>query len=258
MSKMHRFLFLLSVVFVAMISLHSCTVNKEFMFKEPKEFVFDKPNFDSTNFAYRIGPNDFLTMDIYTNEGALIVQYTTSAEEYTRTLASPALTYIVDVDGYVELPTLGKVKLSGMTITEAQDFLENAYSFQFNKPYCMIRVINKRVVLFNGTGGTGIVIPLLNQNVSLIEAIALGGGLAERAHAGKIKLFRKVSGKTEIYHIDLSTIEGIRYADFAVQSGDIIYVESVPRRPNEVVKQAQPFLTAMTTFFVLYRFFKTI
>lgn len=225
------------------------------MFKAPEDFVYNTPNFDSTNLAYRIGPNDFINMDIYTNEGALIIQYTTTAAENTRQLISLNLTYMVDVDGCVELPTIGRVKLSGMSITEAQTFLEEKYAFQFNSPFCMLRVINKRVLVFNGNGGSGQVIPLINQNVSLIEALAESGGLAERANASKVKLFRKVNEKQEVYHIDLSTVEGIKYASFAVQSGDIIYVEAVPRRATEVVKEAQPFLTALTTFLLFYRFF---
>jgi polysaccharide export outer membrane protein len=255
MKKSHLSLAVLLCTTMVIMMMSSCKINKDFMFKTPEDFVFNTPNFDSTNLAYRIGPNDFITMDIYTNEGALIIQYTTSAAEFTRQLASPNLTYMVDVDGTVELPTLGRVKLAGMSISEAQAFLEDKYSFQFKDPYCMVRVINKRVLVFNGTGGGGQVIPLINQNVSLLEALAQAGGLAERANASMVKLFRKVNGKQEVYHIDLSTIEGIKYSSFAVQSGDVIYVDAVPRRPSEIVKEAQPFLTAMTTFFVIYRFF---
>jgi polysaccharide export outer membrane protein len=245
---------LLCLAFTAML-ISSCKLNKEFMFKEPEGFVYNTPNFDSTNLAYRIGPNDFINMDIYTNEGALIIQYTTTAAENVRQLVSLNLTYSVDVDGFVELPTIGRVKLSGMSISEAQTFLEEKYAFQFKNPFCMLRVINKRVLVFNGDGGTGRVIPLVNQNVSLVEALAEAGGLADRANASRIKLFRKVNEKQEVYQIDLSTIEGIKYGSFAVQSGDIIYVEPVPRRANELLKEAQPFFTATTTFFLLYRFF---
>lgn len=225
------------------------------MFKAPEEFAYDKPNVDSTNKEYRVGVNDYLHMEIYTNGGALLIQYTTSNVDFIRSMAAPEMLYLVDVDGNVQLPALGKVRVLGMTVAEIQKYLENAYSNQFKEPYCIVKVMNKRVVIFNGNGAGGIVVPLNNENTSLIEALAMAGGLNERARANRVKVFRKVSGKQEVYMVDLSTVEGIRYSSFAMQSGDVVYVEPMPRVGQEALRIAQPYVTLVGTFLLVWRFF---
>jgi polysaccharide export outer membrane protein len=241
---------------VLMIAISSCNINRNIMFKTDKDYAYNQPNVDSTNKQYRIGKNDFLTMQIFSNEGSLIVQYTTSTLDAARYFVTPDLYYIVDTDGQVELPILGKVKLEGMSIAEAQEDLEKRYSIQFNNPYCVLRVINKRVIVFNGAGSIGQVVPLLNQNVSVIEALALAGGIADRGDARKVKLIRKVNDKEEVYPIDLSTIEGVKYSQMAVQAGDIIYVEPVPRIGQELLKTTQPFVTLISGFIIIYTFLR--
>jgi polysaccharide biosynthesis/export protein len=243
------------IVVLTVIGLSSCRINQNFMFKEPEDYTFNKPNIDSTNKEYRVGPNDYISMDIYTNGGALLIQYTTSGIDFIRNQAGPEVTYLVDKDGFVQLPALGRMKVGGMTITDIQNLLENSYAFQFNDPYCVVKVINKRVIVFPGNGGSAVVVPLENENIHLLEAIALAGGLQERAISSKIKVFRKVSGKQEVYLVDLSTIEGIQYSNFAMQSGDIVFVDSAPRKAQEVLKVAQPYLTLVGFIFLFSRAF---
>jgi polysaccharide biosynthesis/export protein len=90
------------------------------------------------------------------------------------------------------------------------------------------------------------VIPMTNNNINVIEALALAGGLSDRANASKVKLIRKVNGKSEVYLMDLSTIEGIKYAGMIVQAGDIIYVEPTPEIATEVMRDVSPYITVIS------------
>jgi polysaccharide export outer membrane protein len=82
-------------------------------------------------------------------------------------------------------------------------------------------------MVFSNPAGSGSVVKLGTESVSVIEAIAQAGGIGSDSKANDIKLFRNDgSGKRLVYHIDLSTIEGIKYANMSVESGDIIYVQS--------------------------------
>jgi polysaccharide biosynthesis/export protein len=238
--------------------LGSCSINKNLMFKTDDEFVFDEINFDSTNVEYRISPNDLLIIEVFTNEGAIILEFTTSATSRPQNLAKPEVIYTVNKDGFAELPGIGLQKLEGLTIMEAQDFLEEKFGLLFNRPFCQVKVVNRRAMVFPGTGGEGIVIPLVNPNISIIEALALAGGISERGDASKVKLVRgRTVEEQKVFLIDLSTIEGIKYANMAVQAGDIIYVEPTPQIPLEVLKDAQPFFQFFTglgfAYFVIFR-----
>lgn len=240
------------------ILLSSCSINKDFMFKHDEEFVFDEPVIDSTNKTYTIVPNDVLEFDLYTNEGAVILEFTTSTSSITKIGNSGNIDYVVDAEGYAEFPVIGKTMIAGLTVWELQDLLEEKYAFQFNSPYAQVKVLNRRIVVFNGGGGLGNVIALGNNSVNLIEALALAGGLHIDANATRVKLFRKVNGKQEVYLFDLSTIEGIKYSNMTVLGGDIIYVDSVPSIGKEAVLDVQPYVQLISSIALVYALFTRI
>lgn len=251
-TEMLSMLRVLGIVIGLSGALASCTINKNLMFKTDREFAFNQLNVDSSNTEYRIAPNDFITVSVFTNDGNLLMENTTTSAERSRVITIPDYYYQVDVKGEVDLPIVGVQNLSGMTIIEAQRYLQDIYSVQYNKPYIVLRVINRRIMVFPGSGGEARVIPLVNSNVSLIEAIALAGGVDLRGNASRVKLIRTVGEKQEVYLIDLSTIEGIQYAHFPVQAGDIVYVEPTPDIGQEILRDLQPIFQILASTILIY------
>ena len=243
-----RTLFILS--FVATV-LSSCSINKNIMFQTDTEYEFKKPDLDSTNKEYKLAPFDYITISLFTGDGAMILEYTTSGIERQPNYGGFDLFYILDKDGEVDLPVLGKTKLAGLSIPDAQKFLESKF-INYNDPFCLVRVLNRRVMVFTGEGSVGTVVPLANQNISVLEAIALAGGIRERGNASKVKLIRGKNGANEVYRLNLSTIEGVESAKMIVQAGDIIYVEPVPQITNEFVKDIAPLVTLITSTLILF------
>lgn len=249
-APMTNFRFIIFVVFVVSL-MSSCSINKNIMFKTDTEYEFKKPDIDSTNREYKLASFDYITINLFTGDGAMILEYTTSGIERQPYYGGFDLYYILDKNGEVDLPVLGKTKLSGLTIPEAQEFLESKF-INYNYPFCLVRVLNRRVMVFNGEGSVGMVVPLANQNVSVLEAIALAGGIRERGNASKVKIIRGKDGVNEVYRLNLSTIEGVENARMIVQAGDIIYVEPVPQITNEFVKDIAPLVTLITSTVILF------
>ena len=243
-----RTLFILS--FVATV-LSSCSINKNIMFQTDTEYEFKKPDLDSTNKEYKLAPFDYITITLFTGDGAMILEYTTSGIERQPNYGGFDLFYILDKDGEVDLPVLGKTKLAGLSIPDAQKFLESKF-INYNDPFCLVRVLNRRVMVFTGEGSVGTVVPLANQNISVLEAIALAGGIRERGNASKVKLIRGKNGTNEVYRLNLSTIEGVESAKMIVQAGDIIYVEPVPQITNEFVKDIAPLVSLVSSTLILF------
>ena len=243
-----RTLFILS--FIAAV-LSSCSINKNIMFQTDTEYEFKKPDLDSTNKEYKLAPFDYITISLFTGDGAMILEYTTSGIERQPNYGGFDLYYILDKDGEVDLPVLGKTKLAGLSIPDAQKFLESKF-INYNDPFCLVRVLNRRVMVFTGEGSVGAVVPLANQNISVLEAIALAGGIRERGNASKVKLIRGKNGANEVYRLNLSTIEGVESAKMIVQAGDIIYVEPVPQITNEFVKDIAPLVSLVSSTLILF------
>ena len=235
--------------FVALLS--SCSINKNIMFQTDTEYEFKKPDIDSTNREYKLAAFDYITINLFTGDGAMILEYTTSGIERQPNYGGFDLYYILDKNGEVDLPVLGKTKLSGLSIPDAQQYLEAKF-INYNDPFCLVRVLNRRVMVFTGEGSLGVVVPLANQNISVLEAIALAGGIRERGNASKVKIIRGKNGLNEVYRLNLSTIEGVESAKMIVQAGDIIYVEPVPQITNEFVKDIAPLVSLFSSTLILF------
>jgi polysaccharide export outer membrane protein len=164
-----------------------------------------------------------------------MIEVSTSSSESQSNIRKANIEYLVNSQGFVEFPVIGMQKLSGLTIAEAQEYIEDLYSPQLNSQYVQLKVMNRRAIVFTSPAGDGQVLPLGAESISVIEAIAKSGGVGQNAEADNIKLFRKSeTGERLTYHIDLSTIDGIRYADMSVEAGDIIYVQSRKRLGQQI------------------------
>lgn len=231
--------------------LYSCKpLNPSIMFKTPKDYQYDVKEKDTT-LEYIIAPNDVISFRLFTNNGLKLVDVTNNNIQQFQQL-SQGINYLIEHDGYVNVPIIGRVKVSGKTIREAEFFLEDKYKEVFIDPFILINVMNKRVTIFPGDGGSGIVLTLQNNNVKLLEALALAGGLSDRGRANRIKLIRGDLSDPKVYLIDLSTIDGIRQADIILQANDIIYVEPIGITTRQVLSEISPILGLLTSVITLY------
>ncbi len=248
------------VLCVALLAalVSGCTINRNIMFRTPADFAFD-PFDPIMDVNYRIAPNDLLSFQLYSNQGERLLSMTAGAAaggvngqggggmNANMMNQNNRFTYEVRPDGTVELPELGAIKLAGLNIKEAETFLEDAYRENYIDPLALIEVTNQRVLIFPGEAGVASVVPLVNPNTSLLEVLALSGGIRSRGDARNVKLIRRnIEGQT-IHQLDLSTIEGLKYANTTVQAGDIIYVEPLPQLAQEALADIGPVLSLLTT-----------
>jgi len=220
------------------------------MFKEAKGEV----NIDSIplvpEYDYAISVDDKIAFRISTNNGTEILERMSGVDLMRNDLSNEE--YIVRRDGRVELPVLGKVKVEGLSLEECEDTLTALFSFEYNEPFVQVWVTNQRAIVFPGNGSDATVVPLTNANTTLMEAIASAGGITERGKASKVKLMRKVNGKRVVYTIDLSTIDGLQYADMIVQANDYIYIEPTADIGKGITESIAPVISILTSALLVY------
>lgn len=201
------------------------------------------------NRNYTIQEDDLLEMDVYTNDGELLIDPNFEImQEIGRNGQNQQFRetprYLVEDNGAVKLPLVGDVPLAGLTLSQADSTLEARYSNFYENPYVVTRYINKRVMILGATQSQ--VIPLQNENTNLIEVLALAGGIVQ-GRTDNIRLIRGNLSHPEVHVIDLSTIEGMQAASLRVQPGDIIYVQPIQRVTAEVVRDISPILGLVTS-----------
>ena len=119
----------------------------------------------------------------------------------------------------------------------------------------LVKVLNRRVLVFPGEGGAGKVVTLTNDNTTLIEALALAGGISQYGIAKRIKLIRGDSRNPQVSIIDLSTIDGMKASNLLLQANDIIYVEPRKRVSQGVLAEIAPIVgifSGIASIFIAY------
>ncbi len=203
---------------------------------------------------YTIQEDDYLEIEVYTNRGELLIDpnFEIMKEigvngQNNQMREEPR--YLVREGGLVALPVVGDVALAGLTLNQADSLLAQRYATIYEAPFIVTRYINKRVFVLGGAVGQ--VVPLLNENMNLIEVLALAGGVAPLSRTDNIRLIRGDLSNPEVQVIDLSTVAGMRAASLRVRSGDIIYVQPVQRVVAEAVRDISPILSVVTSIFAL-------
>ena len=254
---------IVSIVFVSIVFQGCRSLNPSVMLKTGKDYQYATFPAEPSP-VYKIAINDIVSFSIFSNDGFKLVDVTTLSGEGVLSGGGAAaatrgnLQYKVEFDGTIKLPLLGHVSLKGMTIREAEVFLEEKYSAFYNKPYVLLEVTNRRVIVFPGSAGSARVVILANENTSLLEGLATAGGISQNGMAYRVKLIRGDLKNPQVYLIDLSTIEGVKKADLILQANDIIYVQPKLRIGNDVIAQVLPYLSFITTIIISYEFFKTL
>jgi polysaccharide biosynthesis/export protein len=202
---------------------------------------------------YRIQKNDLLTLQVYSNQGERLVDPAPELRSENNTAVEPIqseITYLVDLQGVVRFPMIGEINLEGFTIRQAEEIIQKEYGKFFKEPFVMINYVNKRVTMLGAVGGQ--VIPLTNENMSLLEVLALAKGLPNDSKANNIKVIRG----EKVFEIDLSTIQGFRDGNIIIEPGDVVYVEPIRRPFSEGLKDnagVASLLVSLVTLLVIIR-----
>lgn len=239
-----------NLVFLIIIStFFSCRVvqpNK--MFETGKSFSYS--DFKPSEKEYKIKPFDKLDIKITTNDGFKLINI-----EGEATKDQGGIEYLVEFDGKVKVPTLGRIDVANMTIREAEAFLEKKYKDFYQNPFVLIKVTNRRVIVFASGSESGGVLEIENENFTLIEALAKSGGITSSAKAYRIKLIRGDLNNPEIFMFNVSSIKDMKNANFLLQANDIIYVEDKPRYAAKILGEITPYISLLTSAIMVYTIF---
>lgn len=218
----------------------------DIMFKTKKDFVYtplDSAKIDQ----FMIKPGDYLEVKVFSNNGYNLVDVRSFINYDINGWSIP---YVVRKNGFVNMPLLDSLNLSGLTIPEAENLLAQKYSYYFVNPYVRVSITNNFVSVFTGRG-IATTVPFVNNDMTLIEAIANAHGIDKSAKSYKIKLVRGTGAAQKVFLIDLSGPDGFQYASLDLAPDDIIYVEPA-FSTQELMVQISPVITLITTLGLLY------
>lgn len=200
---------------------------------------------------YIIQIDDMLSIDVFTSKGERIIDPNNelSANMQNVRQQEENFTYLVMQNGAVKLPMVGQVDIEGLTLNQAESKLESMYDEYYKDSFVKLNYTNKRVVVLGAVGGQ--IVPLVNENTSLIEVLASVGGVSFGGKVQNIKIIRGDLSDPEVFKVDLSTVSGMKGSMLNMEAGDIVYVEPWRQPVLEATKDIVPLLSLLSSTLAL-------
>jgi polysaccharide export outer membrane protein len=156
-------------------------------------------------------------------------QFTTASTNYSSTGGGARiqpLGYLVDPDGAIEVPLVGRLRVTGLRTSEAADTIRVRLQNYLKEPSVIVRNLNFKVSVMGEIRSPAVyVIP--DEKITLPEVLSLAGDLTIYGNRSNVMIIREENGKREYARIDLTSREIFNSPYYYIHKNDVIYVEPV-------------------------------
>jgi polysaccharide export outer membrane protein len=152
--------------------------------------------------------------------------------------------YLVDVDGMIQFPFIGRVKAEGFTTKLYKDTLTTLVSKYLKDPLVNVRFFDFKFTVLGEVNKPGtFTIPL--QRTTILDALGAAGDLPRTAKRYDIQIYRDYNGQRQIAKIDLRKKDILTNAElFQVKHNDVIIVQ--PRDVSLFNEESRAYMTIFT------------
>jgi polysaccharide biosynthesis/export protein len=179
---------------------------------------------------YRIQPLDNLNIQFESLTGEEFDFFSKSTPRSGGSVSNATLSGIlVDVNGEIEYPVVGKIKISGLTVFEAQNKIKEIAGEYLRDVVVRVRLLNFRYTVLGEVNSESTIVSN-NTRLTMMEAIGLAGGLTELADRSFVKVVRQAGSESQIFYVNLLNEDYIESSYYYVQQNDVIIVPPLRQR----------------------------
>jgi len=188
----------------------------------------------------RIQPNDIVSIKVHSSDVETAAPFNLSSPEESSgflNVESMQLNgYMLDREGAIDFPILGRLVLQGLSITEAKEMINEKLKQHLKDPVVNIRLLNFTVSVTGEVQNPG-TFTIINERISLPDALALAGDLTGHANRSNILLVRESNGERALHRVNLQSAEFFQSELYYLKQNDLIYVEPIRAKAGEVDDQ---------------------
>lgn len=221
----NRFLLPLLIV---MTALSSCISSKEMRYFQDDDLTQKIPAYYPQELPdYKLIPNDIISVQIKTDKPELNEAYNMMSD-MAFNQGNPGANYLsgyaIDLEGNIALPEVGKVQVAGLTVSEARDTIEaRLESYFVSGVSIFVHLLNFKVSVLGEVRNPGYYY-IYNQQINILEALALAGDMTEVGNRQEVFLIRQQSDGSVATPVDLRQVDLITSEFYFLQPNDVIYV----------------------------------
>ena len=216
------------LLLVLLFSVSSCVTNKDLeYFRTSKDVSKVKLN---TN-EYRLQVGDLISVQISTvteQQHDFFNKEQTSNSQLM--MQNPYLYgYLVKEGGFLDLPSLGKVKAEGFTLRELENIIKQIAVSYFEQPIVKLNIINFEVSVLGAVNNPGNY-KIVNPDANVLYALSLANDMTEYGNRKRVKVIRNNKEENRIFYVDLTDMKTLNNPNFMLQPHDVIYVAPLNKR----------------------------
>jgi polysaccharide export outer membrane protein len=152
--------------------------------------------------------------------------------------------YLIDIQGNITLPEIGKITAKNLTIKEINDTLIYKLSRFYNQVTVQVRLADGFITILGEVNRPGRYQLEFEDKMSIYDLLGLAGDLKKQANRNTVKIIRNIDNENKIFTIDLTKVEVLENENFYLQPNDVVYIE--PLRAVFWQQDSFPFMSTVS------------
>jgi len=203
----------------------SCTPSKDVVyFQDATQF---ETLVDDNTFTSKFKVDDLVSIHVSTldPEASAPFNLYRGAEESVAGMRPEQVNYLVDENGEIDFPVIGKIKIEGLSPSETKTLLREKLEKDYLKdPIINIRIRNFTVTVLGAVNRPG-TYPINGEQISILEALGYAGDISIKGRRDNVMVIRDFDG-TKVYNrIDLNQKGALKSPVYYLTQNDVVYVE---------------------------------
>lgn len=231
-------------LFALFLLLSSCATRKQMIYLQDMDETVDYPV--TQKYEMKIQRDDRLQITVSSKDPELSLAFNLpgvsgyritnegSVDVNSSTSSSKAQCYVVDVNGDIEFPILGRLHVEGLTRSQLTAMIRDQLEQRelLKNPLVQADILNFSFSVLGEVGSVGRY-TIDGDRITILEAIAMAGDLKTTSRIDRVAVFREFGGHRRVMHLDLRSKDIFLSPAYYLQQNDIVYVEPNGQQAEE-------------------------
>jgi polysaccharide biosynthesis/export protein len=233
MLKIKKYSSLFAIITITLLSTVSCVSSKKVVyFNDLKDSADGNLNYAITNFENHIQKNDQLWITVGGSNPLDLVALNSGigtgvgSGGISTVISQGAIGFMVEADGKIKVPYVGKVQAEGLTRLQLEDTLTSLFKDYTKNPVVNVRFLNYSYSVLGGVKNQG-KFNMINERTTILEAISTAGDLTDLGKRENVLIIREENGKRTFSRINLVSKDLFKSPYYYLKTNDVVYVEPV-------------------------------
>ncbi|WP_209399735.1 polysaccharide biosynthesis/export family protein [Pseudozobellia sp. WGM2] len=211
-----------TILCLAVLVLTSCASRKEVVyFQNTGDF---ETLVDKNSFTPKFKVDDLVSIYVSTLDSEASAPFNLFRGGSEGGLRPEQVDYLIDKDGEIDFPVIGKLKIAGLSSEEVRVLLRDKLSDYLKEPIINIRLRNFSVTVLGEVNRPG-TYPVNGERITVLEALGLAGDLTIKGIRENVMVIRDFDGTKVYTRVNLTNKDALSSPVYYLTQNDVVYVE---------------------------------